>query len=60
MSKSFDTNEIRVQFPALTQRHQEKIPVVFLDNPGGTQVHQSVIDATYDHVDHGHQPGFGA
>ena len=52
MSKSFDTNEIRAQFPALTQRHQEKIPVVFLDNPGGTQVHQSVIDATTDYYLH--------
>jgi cysteine desulfurase family protein (TIGR01976 family) len=36
---------IRNQFPALGQVVGDR-PAVFLDNPGGTQVHQSVIDAT--------------
>jgi cysteine desulfurase family protein (TIGR01976 family) len=54
VSDSFDVNEVRAQFPALAQIHQERgvadgLPIVFLDNPGGTQVHQSVIDATTDY-----------
>ena len=36
---------IRDQFPALGQVVGDR-PAVFLDNPGGTQVHQSVIEAT--------------
>ena len=36
---------IRGQFPALRQVVGDH-SAVFLDNPGGTQVHQSVIDAT--------------
>ena len=41
---SFDPDAIRAQFPALelTDRGQ---PRVYLDNPAGTQVPQSVADA---------------
>jgi cysteine desulfurase family protein (TIGR01976 family) len=39
---------IRGQFPALRQDIGNR-PAIFLDNPGGTQVHQSVIDATTDY-----------
>lgn len=44
----FDPALLRAQFPALslTQGGQ---PVVFFDNPGGTQVPQSVIDAVSDY-----------
>jgi len=42
---------IRKQFPALGQVVGDR-PAVFLDNPGGTQVHQSVIDATTDYYLH--------
>ncbi|MBN1315004.1 MAG: cysteine desulfurase-like protein [Anaerolineales bacterium] len=52
MSSQFDVNEIRAQFPALAQVHSNKNPVVFLDNPGGTQVHQSVVEAMADYLLH--------
>ena len=39
-----DLNRIRSQFPALSLQAAGQ-PAVFLDNPGGTQVTQSVIDA---------------
>jgi cysteine desulfurase family protein (TIGR01976 family) len=45
---AFDPGAIRPQFPALAQT-QDGQPYVFLDNPGGTQVHQSVIDAVRDY-----------
>ncbi|NLE45045.1 MAG: cysteine desulfurase-like protein [Chloroflexi bacterium] len=41
---SFDVDAVRASFPALTQTLDGR-PVVFLDNPGGTQVPQSVVDA---------------
>jgi len=40
----FDLSAIRRQFPSLSQLQNGK-PVVYLDNPGGTQVPQTVIDA---------------
>jgi cysteine desulfurase family protein (TIGR01976 family) len=40
----FDISAIRKQFPSLSQTQNGK-PVVYLDNPGGTQVPQTVIDA---------------
>ena len=57
MSDSFDVSGIRAQFPALAQMHQEGgtadgFPMVFLDNPGGTQVHQSVVEAMTDYLIH--------
>lgn len=41
---SFDPNAVRGQFPALAQTVSGQ-PAIFLDNPGGTQVPQAVIDA---------------
>ena len=39
---TFDPNAIRSQFPAL--RQQTERPTIFLDNPGGTQVAQPVLE----------------
>ena len=39
-----DVNALRAQFPALARTEDDK-PVVYLDNPGGTQVPQPVVDA---------------
>ncbi len=44
MTASYDIDLIREKFPALSQETNGK-PWVFLDNPGGTQVPQQVIDA---------------
>lgn len=41
---TFTLNKIREQFPALSQKIDNK-PVVFLDGPGGSQVPQSVLTA---------------
>jgi len=41
----FDVGEIRKLFPSLSQQTDEGRLPVFLDNPGGTQVPQPVIDA---------------
>lgn len=46
-----DLQAIRAQFPALSQTLNDQ-PVVFLDNPGGTQVPQCVIDAMVDYLTH--------
>lgn len=43
----FDVDAVRSCFPALKQNWNGKTPV-FLDNPGGTQVPRSVIDAMND------------
>ena len=37
-------SELRIEFPALQQTAAGR-PLLFLDGPGGTQVHGSVIDA---------------
>ena len=42
---------VRAQFPALSQTFNDQ-PVVFLDNPGGTQVHASVVEAMTDYLVH--------
>ncbi len=44
MTTTLDLNRIRSHFPALAMQVHGQ-PAVFLDNPGGTQVPQSVIDA---------------
>lgn len=41
---NFNLNQIREQFPALAQYHNDK-PVTFFDGPGGSQVPQSVLDS---------------
>src|SRR6478609_10347842 len=43
-----DINSIRSQFPSL-QRRPNKLPMIFLDGPGSTQVPNSVIDAISDY-----------
>lgn len=42
---SFHANDIRDLFPALGTSNRDQRQPVFLDNPAGTQVPQSVIDA---------------
>ena len=37
----FNVEEIRRQFPALHEEFGGR-PAIFFDNPGGTQVHESV------------------
>lgn len=44
-----DVNRIRRQFPALRETYNDK-PAIFFDNPGGTQVPASVIDAMTDYL----------
>jgi cysteine desulfurase family protein (TIGR01976 family) len=44
-----DVGTIRKQFPSLSQIQNEK-PVVYFDNPGGTQVPQTVIDAMVQYL----------
>ena len=51
MSNILQLDSIRPQFPALTQTVDDR-PVVFLDNPGGTQVHHSVAEAMTDYLLH--------
>lgn len=45
----FDVEEVRRQFPALNESYNGR-RAVFFDNPGGTQVHGSVIDAMVDYL----------
>ena len=45
----FDVAAIRKQFPSLSQTQDGK-PVVYFDNPGGTQVPQRVIDAMVQYL----------
>jgi cysteine desulfurase family protein (TIGR01976 family) len=45
----FDISAVRKQFPSLAQTQDGK-PVVYFDNPGGTQVPQSVIDAMVQYL----------
>ncbi len=41
----FDIHTVRAQFPALHQTAPDGKPIIFLDNPAGTQVPERVIDA---------------
>jgi cysteine desulfurase family protein (TIGR01976 family) len=45
----FDVTAVRKQFPSLSQTQDGK-PVVYFDNPGGTQVPQRVIDAMVQYL----------
>jgi len=45
----FDVQAVRRQFPALQELYNGR-PGVFFDNPGGTQVHESVIQAMTDYL----------
>lgn len=51
MPNLLDVHALRTLFPALSQTVGDR-PVVFFDNPGGTQVPQSVIDAMVDYLTH--------
>lgn len=44
-----DVTAIRREFPALQELYNGR-PGIFFDNPGGTQVHQSVVDAMTDYL----------
>src|SRR5574341_1121326 len=46
---TFDVAAVRRRFPALKQSISG-VPPVYLDNPGGTQVPQTVIDAMRDYL----------
>lgn len=49
---TFDVRQIRAQFPALNHPVSEDTYPVFFDNPAGTQVPQSVIDAVVNYYTH--------
>jgi len=51
MSLPLDVGAIREQFPALAQTMAGR-PVVYLDNPGGTQVPLCVMEAMTDYLGH--------
>ena len=44
-----DAGEVRKQFPALHEAYNGR-QAVFFDNPGGTQVHESVVAAMVDYM----------
>ncbi|MEF1341611.1 cysteine desulfurase-like protein, partial [Vibrio rotiferianus] len=46
---NFNLNQIREQFPALAQYHNDR-PVTFFDGPGGSQVPQSVLDSMVSYL----------
>lgn len=48
---NFNLNQIREQFPALAQYHNDR-PVTFFDGPGGSQVPQSVLDSMVSYLGH--------
>ncbi|WP_199451156.1 cysteine desulfurase-like protein [Vibrio harveyi] len=48
---NFNLNQIREQFPALAQYHNDR-PVTFFDGPGGSQVPQSVLDGMVSYLGH--------
>lgn len=54
-----DVQAIRRQFPALDQEFNGK-PAIFLDNPGGTQVHKRVLDAMTEYLIHRNANTHGA
>ena len=47
-TNAFDPAPLRAQFPALSQSW-EGHPLIFFDNPGGTQVPERVLDAVTDY-----------
>lgn len=59
MTNTLDLNQLRSQFPALTMQVNGQ-PAVFLDNPGGTQVPQPVVDAMTDYLLHANANRAGA
>jgi len=51
MTPILDVPALHTQYPALQQVDSGR-PIIFLDNPGGTQVPQVVIDAINDYLIH--------
>src|SRR5947207_13116766 len=47
-SNAVDVHALQTEFPSLGLRHNGR-PMIFFDNPGGTQVPQRVIDAVGDY-----------
>jgi cysteine desulfurase family protein (TIGR01976 family) len=56
----FDVQAVRARFPALQQTVNGGIVPVFFDNPAGTQVPQSVIDAVTHYFTHTNANSGGA
>jgi cysteine desulfurase family protein (TIGR01976 family) len=53
-----DLSTLRNEFPSLAQTDEKGRPYAYLDAPGGSQVHQSVVEAMehyliYDNANHG-------
>ena len=48
---TYDIDSIRARFPAL-ERQAEGRPIVFFDNPAGTQVPRSVVERMNDAMFH--------
>ncbi|AXY00886.1 cysteine desulfurase-like protein [Vibrio alfacsensis] len=46
---NFNLNQVREQFPALAQYHNDR-PVTFFDGPGGSQVPQRVLDSMVNYL----------
>lgn len=46
---NFNLNQVREQFPALAQYHNDR-PVTFFDGPGGSQVPKRVLDSMVDYL----------
>ncbi len=59
MTNAFDLSYLRSLYPALSMQVDGQ-PAVFLDNPGGTQVPQPVIDAIADYLAHSNANHGGA
>ena len=59
MTDMLNVHALREQFPALRQIYGDQ-PIVFLDNPGGTQVPQTVVDAIGDYLLHNNANHGGA
>lgn len=57
---TFEANLIRDQFPALNQNDVDGTRPIFFDNPAGTQVPQSVIDAVAEYYIHKNANAGGA
>lgn len=55
----FNVDAIRSEFPALRRQINGR-PVVYADNPGGTQVHRSVSEAVSDYLLHRNANNGGA
>jgi cysteine desulfurase family protein (TIGR01976 family) len=59
MPDSFKVSAIRSRFPALAQSSSGQ-PVIYLDNPGGTQVPRAVVDAMTEYLIHSNANHGGA